>query len=144
MAVWKKDAAVLGGNDQGQTGQKQCLDAHWLPTSQREHFHKGKFLCALSLSLNSEGHGMRGSCRTICLLSQCPHSTHVRAGQALMEKLPVVSRGSCGIFIQDLKAHWGSPRCKSPCGFAAQTGLLGASKKWTLLLFRGHLTQLPC
>lgn len=92
MGTWKKDSAVAGGSDQGQNDQKRCLDAHWLPKGQHEHFHKVKFLYALALSLNTEGQRMRGSCRTICVLSKCPHSIHVRAGQALMEKLPVVSR----------------------------------------------------
>lgn len=41
-----------------------------------------------------------------------------------MQKLPVVSRWGCGIFVQDPKAHWGCPRCKPPLGYAAQTGLL--------------------
>lgn len=120
----EKECSCAWWSDQGQNDQKQCLAALWLLTSQSEHFHKGKFLYALTLSLNTEGQRLRSSCRATCPLSKCPHSTHVRAGQALMQKLPVVSRWSCGIFIQDLKAHWGCPRCKPPCGCAAQTGLL--------------------
>lgn len=61
MGTWKKDSAVAGGSDQGQNDQKRCLDAHWLPTGQHEHFHKVKFLYALALSLNTEGQRMRGS-----------------------------------------------------------------------------------
>lgn len=126
MGMWKKDAAVAvsGGSDHRQKDQKRCLDAHWLPTGQHEHFHKGQLLYALTLSLNAEGQRMRGSCKTICVLSKCPHSIHMRAEQALMEKLPRFQDEAVGLLSRISRHTEAVPGCKSPCGSAPQTGLL--------------------
>lgn len=109
------------------TTDKKIKNGAWMhtgfPQANMSTFTKVSF-CMPSLSLNAEGQRMRGSCKTICVLSKCPHSIHMRAGQALMEKLPRFQGEAVG-FLSRISRHTEAvPGCKSPCGSAPQTGLL--------------------
>lgn len=137
MGMWKKDAAVAvsGGSDHRQKDQKRCLDAHWLPTGQHEHFHKGQLLYALTQP-QCRGTKNEGLLQDhLCPLQMSPQHPHEsRTGPD--GKAAKVSRWSRGAFIQDLKAHRGCPWVQVTlwiCSTDWPLGWMGASKQWTLL-----------